>query len=410
VNGAAYLKDYNYKLLPGSGPYIMREEDIAKGRVFSVRRRNDYWAASSRGSIGAGNFDELRFVVVRDESLVFEMFKKGELDTYVVKRSPRQWVEEMNFDNVQRGLIQKRKVFNSYPQVRREYDFNTRVAPFQDIRVRKAFTLLLNRKLIVDKIMFNEYQPLNSFYAGMPYENPSNPKNEYSPQEALKLLAEAGWNSRDSQGRLVKNGVPLQIEMLYRAKVDEPHLTLYQEDLRKVGITLNLRLVTFETQIKMVDERQFQMAQLAWGGLLFPNPETSWHSTLADQQNNNNITGFKNARVDELCAAYDKLFDVQERIRAIQEIDGIVANQFHHILLWSAPSISIAYWDKFGMPPGILSRAGDEYTAHTLWWADPDKDAKLQQALRDPSIKLPVGQMENRYWIEYAKSDPTARK
>jgi microcin C transport system substrate-binding protein len=116
VNGAAYLKDYNYKLLPGTGPYVLREEDISKGRVFSVRRRNDYWASNSRGSIGTGNFDELRFSVVRDENLVFEMFKKGELDTYVVKRSPRQWVEELNFDNVQRGLIQKRKVFNSYPR------------------------------------------------------------------------------------------------------------------------------------------------------------------------------------------------------------------------------------------------------------------------------------------------------
>src|SRR5262249_2133879 len=155
-------------------------------------------------------------VVVRDDNLAFEMFKKGDLDRYVVQRSPRQWVQELNFDNVQRGLIQKRKVFNNSPQERREFVFNMRRPPFDDIRVRKAMTLLLDRKLIVEKIMFNEYEPTNSFFAGTPYENPTNPKNEYDPQEALKLLADAGWKSRDSQGRLVKNGVPLQIELIYR--------------------------------------------------------------------------------------------------------------------------------------------------------------------------------------------------
>src|SRR5712671_5319799 len=136
INGDKYLKDYNYKLLPGSGPYLIREEDIAKGKSITVRRRKDYWGEKARGNVGQGNFDELQFVVVRDDNLAFEKFKKGELDTYVVTR-PRQWVEELNFDNIQRGLVQKRKVFNAEPQTIREFAFNARNAPFDDIRVRK---------------------------------------------------------------------------------------------------------------------------------------------------------------------------------------------------------------------------------------------------------------------------------
>jgi len=410
VNGEKYIKEYNYKLLPGSGPYMIREPDIAKGRSITVRRRNDYWAAKARGNVGMGNFDELHFVVVRDDNLAFEMFKKGELDTYVVARAPRQWVEDLNFENVQRGLIQKRKVFNGAPQVRREYSLNTRKPPFDDIRVRKAMALLFNRKQILEKIMFNEYVPLNSFFAGTPYENPTNPKNDYDTQEALRLLAQAGWNSRDNQGRLVKNGVPLQIELLYRNKIDEPQLTVYQEDLRKVGINVNLRLLTFETEIQMVMERRFQMAQLAWGGLVFPNPESEWKSSLADVNDNNNVTGFKNARVDELCAAYDKMFDVQERIRAIREIDGIVANSHNYVLHWSAPFIRIAFWNKFGTPPGYLSRTGDEYMSHLMWWVDPEKDASLQRALRDSSVKLEVGPTEDHYWDEYKEKEQSSQR
>ena len=63
--------------------------------------------------------------------------------------------------------------------------------------------------------------------------------------------------SRDAQGRLVKDGQPLQIEMMYTAKSLEPYLTVYQDDLRKVGINLNLRFVTPETQFQLISDRRF---------------------------------------------------------------------------------------------------------------------------------------------------------
>ena len=43
VNGDSISKDYNYKLLPGSGPYTILEDDIKKGQSITMRRRKDYW-------------------------------------------------------------------------------------------------------------------------------------------------------------------------------------------------------------------------------------------------------------------------------------------------------------------------------------------------------------------------------
>ncbi len=132
---------------------------------------------------------------------------------------------------------------------------------------------------------------------------------------------------------------------------------------------------------------------------------------MADVDNTNNITGFKNARVDELCEAYDKMFDVEERVRALREIDGILANAYHYALQWNAPYARLVYWNKFGTPSGYLSRTGDFFGAGSgpglpqMWWIDPAKDANLQQALRDQSLKLEVGPTEDRYWIEFGNNE-----
>jgi microcin C transport system substrate-binding protein len=409
VDGAAYLRDYNFKLLPGTGPYSVNEGDIKKGQSISIRRRNDYWAEKSRATVGQYNFAEIRLSVVRDQNLAFEMFKKGDLDTYYVGIS-QQWVQELNTPNFQRGLQVKRKVFNNYPEGTAGLAFNTRRAPWDDIRVRKAFTLLLNRDQLIKTLFFNEYVPLNSYFPGTEYENPNNAKNAYDPQQALALLAEAGWKDHDAQGRLTKNGQPLQIELLYYDKQSERWLTIYQNDLRKVGITLNLRLISPETQFKMMMQRQFELVSAGWGaGNVFPIPRPEYHSSTADVQNTNNITGFKNKRIDELCDMYDVEFDPAKRAAILREMDGILTSQYHYILEWSSPAQRFAYWNKFGMPQGTFARVGDFQGSLApgipqLWWIDPDKANRLDAAMRDTSIKMDVPAVEDHYWTEYAKT------
>src|SRR5262249_10250755 len=263
-----------------------------------------------------------------------------------------------------------------------------------------------------EKLFYKEYLPLNSFYAGTPYENPNNPKNLYNPEEALKLLAEAGWKDHDAQGHLTKNGQPLQIELLYSDPGSEAYLTTYQDDLRKVGIGLSLRLSNPETTFKLEMQRQFQLVSGLWGvGDVFPNPRPEYHSSTADVENTNNISGFKNKRVDEICDAYDLEFDPAKRVKMLQELDGILTSQYHYILQWYQPSTRMAYWNKFGMPKGTLSNIGDLEGSlgaglPQLWWIDPDKSQKLAAAMKNSAMKLEIPPVEDHYWQEYAKAHP----
>ena len=53
VDGARYIKDYNFKTLPGTGPYTISESDVVKGKSISVRRRKDYWGEKDRRNVGS---------------------------------------------------------------------------------------------------------------------------------------------------------------------------------------------------------------------------------------------------------------------------------------------------------------------------------------------------------------------
>ncbi|HVH26506.1 MAG TPA: extracellular solute-binding protein [Vicinamibacterales bacterium] len=402
VDGAAYIKEYNYKMLPGTGPYMLSEQDVEKGRMVRIRRRPDYWAETHRRNVGISNFDEIQQLVVRDRNLEFEMFKRGDVDYYFVQRA-QMWVEELDYPNIQRGLNQKRKVFNHNPQGVSGIAINTRREPYNDIKVRKALRHLFNRETMVEKMMFNEYVLTDSIFPGSVYENPNNEKVRYDPQRALTLLAEAGWKDRDSSGRLVKNGQPMNLEIVYGDQASERYFTIFQEDLRKIGITLNLRFVTFETLVKLLDERTFSMASIAYTGEVFPSPEANLRSDLADQKNTNNITGFKNKRADEIIAAYTREFDFSRRVKLLQELDGLVTNDHSWILEWSAPYQRFVYWNKFGQAKGLLTRIGDYRDIPSLWWIDPAKAEQVEAALKDTSIQLGEGARDDRYWLEFAR-------
>ena len=409
VDGAKYIKDFNSKMLPGTGPYTITEADVDKGKSLTIRHRKDYWAEKARRNVGLNNFDAIQSVVVRDRSLEFEQFKKGDLDYYIVNRAS-MWAQDLDYENIKRGLNQKRRIYNNYPNGIQGIVLNTRREPFNDIKVRKALRLLFNRESLIEKMMFNQYVPMDSVYPGSIYENKNNEKIRYNPQEAVRLLAEAGFSSRDSSGRLVKNGKPFTFEIVYYSQAAERLLTPFQEDLRKVGITANIRFVTPEQRLKILDDQTFDAADAGYTADIFPSPELVWHSKLADQKNSLNVTGFKNARADEIMDAYTKSFDLNERIKLLQELDGIITNNHNIILEWTAPYHRLVFWNKFGYPKGMFTRVGDYLDLPTLWWFDPDKNQKLEQALRDSSIQLGEGVTDDKDWLEYKQAvNPAAR-
>ncbi len=406
LDGTAFLEEYAFSVIPGTGPYIIPEENIINQESYTFERRDDYWAADDPLVRYKYNFDRIKVSVVKDnDALQFEKFKKGEQDIFNVQRS-RRWVEETDFDATENGWIKKQRIFSEKPAGTSGYYFNMRQWPFNDKRIRYAFSYLYDREKMNREMYYNEYGMMNSLYSGTIYENLNNNSFSYNPQKAIELLQEAGYTSRNGDGWLVheETGKILSFEIGIQ-KTSEYMVTPVQQMMKEYGIDMQIKFVDYNTMIKNVNARNFSVCMLAYSGLIYPNPEGSLRSSLADMNDNNNVWGFKSERVDELLDEYDICFDQSRRIEIIQEIDGIF-NDEHPIAFSIVRNYSrMMWWDKFGYPHWMLSRyVGEYWDAFYYWWIDEEVQEQLTDAMED-GRKLDLKPIDMKYWPDYLKNN-----
>lgn len=407
ITGKEYIEKYNYDVVPGSGPYYIKKEDVEKGRSITMRRRSDYWGEKERFSMGLNNFDVFRTEVIQDETLMLEKFKKGETDVYAFQRA-QWWAEKSDFDDVKRGLVVKKKIYNKQPAGQSGLALNMRKWPFDDQRVREAFGKLYDRKKFNEKLFFNAYTPQKSFFTGTPYENTNNVAVEFDLDGAIKLLEEAGYTEKNSQGYRMKGGKVLEVDLPFTQSSQERYLTIYQEDLKKAGVKLNLKQVDGTTNFKIGNERNFTIIMFAWGGQNPPSLEFNVTSKTADDANSTNWSGYKSTRVDELAAAYNVTYDRKERYKQVKEIDSILYAMKPYVAGWYADYVRLVWQNKFGFPKWYLSR-GDNYYGGTdtpifqMWWYDPVKAAEYDEGKKDPNKKIETGPVEERFWLDLDK-------
>ncbi len=403
IPGSEYLEEYQNRYTALTGPYTLKPENIVMNRTLALTRRDDWWAKDNPAFEGIYNFDSYSFQVISDQTIAFEKAKKGELDYWVPPKA-QWWVEELTtkkVDGVQRGLIQKRKFYNDAPVGTSGLALNTTRPPLDDLNVRKALVFLRNRPLLIDKLFFDEYAPLDSYWQYGTYRNPSNGMSAYDPLQAVDLLKSSEWVELDSDGYRTKNGKRLTFELSYRSKLSEPSLTIYQQDCKKAGIEITLKLLDNAAYWKNVRQREYSIASQAWGAMDFPNPETLWNSELAKVKDNNNLTAFSDPRVDELLGEYDREYDPTKRSEIIQEIDGIVFAAHPYVLDWYNPAQRVLYQNKFKMPEWGVWRTKDRSDMMYCWWIDPEMDAKLKDARKDNSIALDTVPVDHRFWQEW---------
>ncbi|MGE4158847.1 MAG: ABC transporter substrate-binding protein [Planctomycetota bacterium] len=400
VTGAQYLKKFQNKFMTGTGPYVLKE--FVENSHLTLKRRTDYWGEGLRGNIGCNNFDEITFRVIPDDNVQFEALKKGDIDYYAFSRA-QMWAQQTDDGRFKSGHILKRRIFNRDPVGTSGLGFNMRTWPFNDINVRLAVCHLVDFDTMNEKYFFGQYYPMTSYYQGLEYENPGQERRLFSLDKARDYLEKAGWTQKNSEGILVKDGKPFQIELINTGNPAMERLdVMLQENMRKVGISLNIVKKSGIDAWKVQNERQFQIIRYAWTESLWPYPRSSYHSETADQNNTTNLYGVKDARIDKLCDDYEKEPDLKKRIPMLREIDRILCNEIVPSALgWYGPYVRVAFQNYIEAPDYYIG----PYSSHGLgsvmamWWYNPEKKARYDESLKKGEDN-PRGTTDQKYWVE----------
>ena len=395
-----YMKEYETKFMLGCGPYTV--EKAATNQEIILKKVDNWWAKDKPYNKYQYNFDRIKYTFYSEQSLLLEKFKKGELDLYLVGVA-RRWHQELTADHEEKiklNHIVRQRVYNKAPQGLAGFFFNIREYPFDDKNTRKALMHLFNREKMMETLFFNEYTYSKSYFPNSPNENPDNEMIEYNPEKAIQLLEEAGWyqDSINSDGYMEDlDGNVFEFDLPATGE-DTRIETVLQEELKAVGIKMNVKKTTWATLVKDLNERNFRITQLGFTGSLFPYPEMMYHSKYADKPNTNNVWGFKNKRADEIIEKYNSEFDIKERIKMMQELDSIFTSEYMTMLRWYSNNSRLLYWNMFGTPDSVISKYGDyDNSAIQYWWIDEQKTKELEKAKAD-NTKMAPRPAVVKYW------------
>lgn len=393
-----YLSEYNDKLMISSGPYILSLDNVEPGKKIVFMRRPDYWAKDQRYNQGVYNFDRLEWIVAKRADF-FDKFKQGEIDLFFVAEA-ELWLKGTDFDEVKRGLIQKRKIYNKAPLPWGGIALNLRRPPLNDLNVRKALALLFNREKMIEQFFYKEYALVDSYFPGSVYENPKNAKYRFNFEEATKLLQKAGWKKNKS-GWLAKDNKILELTFVAQdTLVQRGILKIFEDDLKRAGIKIVIIAADNKTRRKAMSDLNFDLITANWGSSLNPDPNDYWSKDLADKKDSNNICGVKLDKITKICDAYHRSFLRKQQIDNLRELDGVLMAYHPYILTWVADYQRILYWNRFQYPQGQFTKMGNYLDAIWIWAIDSQKETTLQQAKTNPKATMPVEPVEQKYWTK----------
>lgn len=307
------------KELIGAGPYKVERFD--KGEKLVLRRFDDWYGFSEKQFKGLFNFERMTARFVKDETMALEMLKKGELDftemradAYQLKAVGEPWGTK----------VHKVKYENLEPKNWYFYGWNLRHPVLKSKNVRLALTYLMDREAMIKKFLFGYSKPAA---APMWYQNASAPVGlkplPFDPSKAQKLLKEDGWADSDKNGILDKvidgEKRELKFTMVHSNRDYEKYHTWFQEDLKKAGIEMEIKLLEWSTFEPAVREGKFDGMAMAWGGGdQDPDPKQIWHSSSAN--GGSNFIGYNNPEVDKMIDEARLEVNREKRLKLLRKI------------------------------------------------------------------------------------------
>ncbi|MGN6469349.1 MAG: extracellular solute-binding protein [Rhizobiaceae bacterium] len=390
----------------GSGPYKIAT--FKAGSEIVWERVKDYWAADLGVNAGRNNFDRKKYIYFRDDNAAWEAFTKGGFDDYRVENRSQRWAIGYDFRAFKAGDVIKHEYETTSGKPMQCFVMNMRRAQFKDRRVREALTWAFDFEDMNRTLFYNSYKRTQSYFQGTELASRGLPqgkeleilntvKDQVPPEvftkeftlpvydtpqsertnlrKAFDLLKQAGWQPK---GRALVNdkGERFTIVFLGNDPSDERVAGPFINNLRKLGIDASLRIVDVSQYINRVRNFDFDMVTTVMQQSESPGNEQRdyWTSAAADAPGSRNLMGIKNPAVDKLVNRVIFTEDRDDLVAATRALDRVLLWNYYVVPQWYAPSLRVAYWNKFGIPEKQPGYTGVDFES---WWIDEDKAAAL---------------------------------
>lgn len=288
----------------GAGPYVLSE--WVKGDRIVLTRNEHYWGKKP-------TVDKLVFKIIPEATTREAMLRTGEIDI-CYKPLP----SNVEFLKAQKGItvdmpLDTRTIFMG---------LNCLKGVTQDKKVRQAFNYAIDKKAIVDRILFNTAQPMDGpvspkvfGYAKMDHQY------DYNPDKAKQLLKEANFDFSKTISMRTPNG-----RYLFDKQVSE----VVQSYLQAIGVKVELRTYDWPTYVagllKPIEESELEVFLLGWGPL-FLDADMALYGQFTTEVNPPKGLGssfYTNPAYDEIMKESRKAQDPEKRYALLKQASEMI--------------------------------------------------------------------------------------
>ena len=282
--------------------------------VIVFEKNEKYWDAANV------KLDKINYKMLDDQNASLAGFKSGQID--LIQGPPQQEIPKLVADGIAKiypSLSTYYLCLNLSPEAEKIDPASAKA--LKDPKVRKALSLAIDRKTIVEKVALGGQLPATSFVPpGIPDNTGANFSNKeyYSPEasidEAKKLLAEAGY----ADGLNFPN-----MTIMYNTSQGHQNIAAAVQDMWRTNLNIQVDLRNQEWKVfqKSRTDKQFLIARHGWTGD-YLDPMT--FLDLFVTNGGNNDAGYTNTKYDEKIAGAKKEIDPAKRMALLHEAEDIL--------------------------------------------------------------------------------------
>jgi len=234
------------------------------------------------------------------------------------------------------------------------YMFNTTREPLDDVRVRKALAMAIDRELIAETVTQGVYSKSTALVP--PGTLGYNPPElfDFDPEQAQALLAEAGYPGGENFPAF---------EILYNTHEDHRKIAvaIQQMWMKNLNITVNLVNQEWKVYLDSQNNMNYEVARRGWIGD-YVDPYTFLGMYITD--GGNNKTGFSNARFDEIILNEAPAeLDRDKRYALYYEAETILLNEMPILPIFTYQFKHLYQTSVKGMPSNIMDYYNYKYVS-----------------------------------------------